>query len=178
MTIRQPTPCDDGELVQCAALPFRMSGGLMVLLQTSRDTGRWVLPKGWLMKKEKPYSAARREALEEAGVIGQIAKRSIGAFHYEKRLTGGATVICEVHVYALAVQGQRKRWPERRMRTQRWFTPHEAAEVVEEPELSALLRGLTATNLKKPPRERRVGASRLDPSPPCGHAGPGPASQP
>jgi 8-oxo-dGTP pyrophosphatase MutT (NUDIX family) len=147
MDNRQPKPCDHGERVQCAALPFRVSGGLMVLLQTSRDTGRWVLPKGWLMKREKPYSTARREAREEAGLVGPIGKRCIGTFHYSKRLANGATVTCEVHVYALSVQGQRKRWPERRERTQRWFTPEEAAEAVQEPELAALLRGLTSLDV-------------------------------
>ncbi len=132
--------CSEGERVQYAALPYRLSGGLMVLLQTSRDTGRWVLPKGWPMKGRTPYSAARREALEEAGVVGSIAKRSIGTFHYPKRLADGGTVMCEVHVYPLAVEGQRKRWREHRERTQRWFTPHEAAQLVQEPELAALLR--------------------------------------
>jgi 8-oxo-dGTP pyrophosphatase MutT (NUDIX family) len=132
--------CRAGERVQYAALPYRLSGGLMVLLQTSRETGRWVLPKGWPMKRKSPHSAAKREALEEAGVVGPIAKQSIGAFHYPKRLADGVTVTCEVHVYPLAVESQRKRWRERDERTQRWFTPEEAAEVVQEPELAALLR--------------------------------------
>ena len=143
MDTRQLTVCSEGERVQCAALPYRLSGGLMVLLQTSRDTGRWVLPKGWPMKGEKPYSAAKREALEEAGVVGPIDKRSIGTFHYSKRLADGGTVTCEVHVYLLAVERQRKRWPERLERSQRWFTPEEAAQLVDEPELVALLQTLT-----------------------------------
>jgi hypothetical protein len=45
MDTRQLTVCREGERMQCAALPYRLSGGLLVLLQTSRDTGRWVLPK-------------------------------------------------------------------------------------------------------------------------------------
>ena len=143
MDPRQVTVCSEGELVQYAALPYRLSGGLMVLLQTSRDTGRWVLPKGWPMKGEKPYSAARREALEEAGVVGPIGRRPIGTFHYPKRLADGAVVTCEVHVYPLAVESQRKRWPERRERTQRWFKPEEAAQLVQEPELAALLVAFT-----------------------------------
>ncbi len=140
MDTRQVMACSEGERVQCAALPYRLAGGLMVLLQTSRDTGRWVLPKGWPTKGEKPYSAAKREALEEAGVVGPVGKRSIGTFHYPKRLADGGTVTCEVHVYPLAVESQRKRWPERGERTQQWFTPDEAAHVVQEPELGALLR--------------------------------------
>ena len=143
MDTRQVTACREGELVQYAALPYRLSGGLMVLLLTSRDTGRWVLPKGWPMKGKTPYSAARREALEEAGVVGPIARRSIGSFHYPKRLADGGTVTCEVHVYPLAVESQRKRWRERHERTQQWFTPEDAAQRVQEPELADLLRTLT-----------------------------------
>ncbi len=137
MDIEALTVCSQGERVQYAALPYRLSGGLMVLLLTSRDTGRWVLPKGWPMRGKTPYSAARREALEEAGVVGPISRRSIGTFHYPKRLADGGTVTCEVHVYPLAVESQNRRWRER---TQQWFTPDEAARVVQEPELAALLR--------------------------------------
>jgi 8-oxo-dGTP pyrophosphatase MutT (NUDIX family) len=143
MDTRQVMACSQGEMVQYAALPYRLSGGLMVLLLTSRDTGRWVLPKGWPMKGKTPYSAARREALEEAGVVGPIAKHSIGTFHYSKRLADGGMVTCEVHVYPLAVESQRKRWRERRERTQQWFTPEDAARRVQEPELAALLRSFT-----------------------------------
>jgi len=147
MDTRQPTACGEDELVQYAALPYRLSGELMVLLLTSRDTGRWVLPKGWPMKGKKPHLSARREALEEAGVIGPIGKRSIGIFHYPKRLADGEVVTCEVHVYPLAVEGQRKRWRERHERTQQWFTPEEAARVVDEPELAALLQAFSLLNV-------------------------------
>ncbi len=142
MASRKPKVCQSGERVQYAALPYRHAGGLEVLLLTSRDTGRWVLPKGWPMSGKGPASAAKREALEEAGVVGKIAKRSIGSFHYPKRLSDGATVTCEVHVYPLAVERQRRRWSEQGQRDQRWFTPQEAAQVVQEPELAALLQTL------------------------------------
>jgi hypothetical protein len=81
--------------------------------------------------------------LEEAGVVGPISRRSIGTFHYPKRLANGGVVTCEVHVFPLAVESQRKRWRERRERTQQWFTPEEAARVVHEPELAALLQAFT-----------------------------------
>jgi 8-oxo-dGTP pyrophosphatase MutT (NUDIX family) len=152
LAIRKPKACQSGELVQYAALPFRRSGGLQVLLLTSRDTGRWVLPKGWPMSGKGPASAAKQEALEEAGVVGKIAKRAIGAFHYQKRLADGESVTCEVHVFPLAVERQRSRWPEQGQRTRRWFSPHEAAQAVLEPELAALLQGLEPEGLKPRPR--------------------------
>ena len=65
-----------GERVQVAALPVRIDddGNSQVLLLTSRETKRWVIPKGWPMKGRKPYEAAVQEALEEAG------KRCVGFY--------------------------------------------------------------------------------------------------
>jgi 8-oxo-dGTP pyrophosphatase MutT (NUDIX family) len=77
--------------VQYAALPYRRDGGSLmeVLLITSRDTGRWIIPKGWPLKGKAPHKAAAREAREEAGLVGKIHRRPIGSFSYEKRLKGG-----------------------------------------------------------------------------------------
>ena len=67
--------------VQYAALPWRRNNSeTEVMLVTSRGTGRWIIPKGWPMKRKAPHVAAAREALEEAGVVGQIGKDSIGSF--------------------------------------------------------------------------------------------------
>ena len=61
----------DGAL-QFAALPWRIgkSGTREILLLTSRETHRWVIPKGWPMKGRKPAEVASQEAYEEAGLIG------------------------------------------------------------------------------------------------------------
>ena len=78
--------------LQFAALPWRLTedGARQVMLLTSRETGRWVIPKGWPMKRLKPSKAAEQEAFEEAGLVGHIAgKRPIGVYHYEKRLPAG-----------------------------------------------------------------------------------------
>lgn len=57
--------------------PFRWSvsaavavfdGDDRVLLQKRRDNGRWELPGGCLELGETPWSAARRECIEETGV--------------------------------------------------------------------------------------------------------------
>jgi 8-oxo-dGTP pyrophosphatase MutT (NUDIX family) len=136
----------EGELataIQYAALPYRVNDGVEVMLLTSRETGRWVLPKGWPMAGKSPRESAQREALEEAGVVGRICKRPIGEFHYDKRLSDGGLVTCKVLVYPLAFERQRKHWPEQGQRTVGWFTPEEAACAVLEPELAILLHGFT-----------------------------------
>src|ERR1051325_802066 len=93
---------------QYAALPGRIGEGGMreVMLLTSRETRRWIIPKGWPMKGRKPAEVAAREAYEEAGLIGQIVgKRPIGAFHYEKQLTKQGR-LCQVRVFSFRVERQ------------------------------------------------------------------------
>jgi 8-oxo-dGTP pyrophosphatase MutT (NUDIX family) len=61
---------------QYAALPFaEIEGKTMVLLVTSRDTARWVPPKGWAERDLSGPELAVKEAYEEAGVIGEIRRQ-------------------------------------------------------------------------------------------------------
>lgn len=129
---------------QCAALPLarRADGSRVVLLVTSRDTRRWVLPKGWYKRNIGGAEQAAREAYEEAGLIGDIGKRAVGHYHYDKRLRSGSTVPCRVDVFPLDVTGRLADWPEKAQREAAWFTPDEAAARVEEAGLADLLRHL------------------------------------
>jgi 8-oxo-dGTP pyrophosphatase MutT (NUDIX family) len=130
---------------QYAALPWRLEDGApRVLLVTSRDTGRWVLPKGWPMKKRPPHDAAQVEAFEEAGAIGRAEKRPVGAFVYRKRLKDGSTALCTVSVFPMPVERLEADWPEAHERRRAWFAPEEAAGLVAEPDLADLLRRFAA----------------------------------
>ncbi len=126
---------------QFAALPWRISEeeGLEILLATSRETKRWVIPKGWPMKGRKPHIVAAIEAMQEAGLHGKIEKNRLGDYDYEKRLKGDASVACRVEVFALRVLRQRKKWPEKKQRATQWFPYDVAAEQVDEPQLRALI---------------------------------------
>jgi ADP-ribose pyrophosphatase YjhB (NUDIX family) len=126
---------------QYAALPWRRraDGGVDVLLITSRDTRRWVIPKGWPIKMLKPGPSAAQEAFEEAGVLGVTSRKSIGVYHYDKRLRSGRLQHVRVMVYGLEVREERPAWPELGQREKRWTTPAEAASLVDELELKALL---------------------------------------
>ena len=151
---------------QVAALPFREGPDerLQILLVTSRETRRWVIPKGWLVKGLKPAAAAAREAREEAGLVGRIAKRPIGAYRYEKRLKNGAAALCEVEVFPLEVLRQRKNFREKDQREPRWVEPAVAAALVDEPELSALILAF-ARRLDQDPAELVLGVeTSLPPS--------------
>ncbi|NDW07162.1 NUDIX hydrolase [Jiella pacifica] len=127
---------------QVAALPYwtNPDGKLELLLITSRDTGRWVLPKGWPMKGRRPHEAARIEAFEEAGIDGKIGKKAVGEYHYDK----DGELPCRVRVYPLSVAALREEWPEMAQRRREWHCPAKAAELVDERDLKALLRSTPA----------------------------------
>ncbi len=127
---------------QYAALPWRVTeeNKVEILLATSRDTRRWVIPKGWPMKGRKPHIVAAIEAQQEAGLHGKVEKTKLGDFEYEKRMTGGGAVDCVVEVYPLRVERQRKKWPEKSQRVTFWFPYRVAAQQVDEPGLSELIR--------------------------------------
>lgn len=142
-TMATPLPNEpDDRSQQYAALPWRRApdGSTKVLVITSRETRRWVIPKGWPMKDRAPAEAAAQEAYEEAGVIGEPDPTPIGAYGYGKRLRAGAVQEVTVTVYALEVFVEQLAFPEQGQREKLWTTPDEAAERVDEPELKALIR--------------------------------------
>jgi 8-oxo-dGTP pyrophosphatase MutT (NUDIX family) len=128
-------------MAQTGALCYRVTKkrGPEVLLVTSRDTGRWVIPKGWLMKDRSPADAALREAFEEAGVEGQVAGDVLGLYTYDKVMADKSTQPCIVSVFPVEVARLRGDFPERCQRRRRWFRPAKAARKVAEPELGAIL---------------------------------------
>ncbi|MGI9168812.1 MAG: NUDIX hydrolase [Caulobacteraceae bacterium] len=125
---------------QFAALPYRVAEGVEILVITSRETGRWVIPKGWPMKGRTPSEAAALEAIEEAGVTGEIAAKPLGSYPYVKYLKSGAGRPCKVKVFALRVTGQAEDWPEKGQRELRWLAWSEAAAAVQELRLGRLIR--------------------------------------
>ena len=137
---------------QIAALPLHLDkkGKARVLMVTSRDTGRWVMPKGWEMDGKKPWRAAEIEALEEAGALGHIGREPLGRYQYAKILDDGTRLPVIVTVYPMIVDKLRRRWKERRERVRRWFSPKAAAKRVHEPDLAALLMQLHEKPLKTP----------------------------
>ncbi len=133
-----------GAVSQFAALPWRHTGaGVEVLLISSRETKRWVIPKGWPISGLSPPEAAAREAFEEAGVGGVIDHRPMGRFEYDKRLGDGTLQHCVVTVFGLERMIQHATWPEQGERRVRWFSVPDAANAVREPGLAKIIRRLS-----------------------------------
>lgn len=142
---------------QIAVLPYRTLGNavdapLQILLITSRQSRRWVIPKGGLMKGLPPHASASKEAEEEAGVLGATCPVPLGSYRYRKQRSSGAFVWADVDVYPFAVTDEMDTWDEQHQRERRWFSLADAANAVDEPDLSALIRSFGA-------REFRVAAS-------------------
>ncbi|WP_207622694.1 NUDIX hydrolase [Falsiroseomonas algicola] len=130
---------------QCAAVPLTGApGDLRVVLVTSRETRRWVVPKGWVEPGEAPHVSAAREAFEEAGLEGEADPDPLGTYAYDKRKANGVLLPCEVLVFRYRVTRLLAEWPERHQRERRLFRPEAAAALVLEPDLARLLRSLAA----------------------------------
>ena len=135
----------EAALTQYAALCYRNGpDGTKVLLITSRETGRWVLPKGWPMRSRSAGECALREAFEEAGVQGKLSGDCLGVYSYCKLMGDGRAVPCIVSVFPVRVSALQEKFPEKGQRERAWFALPRAAELVAEPELKQILGAFTA----------------------------------
>ena len=127
---------------QVAALPWRRGPeGLEIMLVTSRETRRWVIPKGGRMPGKTDPEAAAIEAVEEAGVQGAVSPEPLGTFRYLKVLKRRAPRWCVVAVYPLEVFIQQGAWKEQGERDRLWMSLEQAAACVGEPDLAEIIRG-------------------------------------
>ncbi|MBS7588409.1 NUDIX hydrolase [Ancylobacter defluvii] len=127
-------------LPQVAALAYRWSeaGRLEMLVLSSRETHRPVIPKGWPIKGRKDWKSAEIEARQEAGLVGQVIRKRAGQYRYWKRIDR-QFVLVQVSVYLLEVKRQLDDWPERNERVLIWLPPEDAALLVDETDLGALI---------------------------------------
>jgi 8-oxo-dGTP pyrophosphatase MutT (NUDIX family) len=128
-------------LNQAGVIAYRiLDGKVQVLLVTSRDTGRWIIPKGNVDSGTTPAKAAAKEAYEEAGVKGNITSQiPFGLYTYFKRLESGKARAARVEVYLLRVDQQLGKWPETGQRKLSWRSTKKAVGLVQEPGVVPLL---------------------------------------
>lgn len=134
----QQTPFPEWIYRQSAALPYRWRGNnLQVLLITTRGGKRWIVPKGIVEPGLSPQASAANEALEEAGVQGDIAEAALGSYRRDK--WGGT---CDVRVHPLLVTLELQEWAESGLRRRRWLSVPDALDHVEEDELRRVIAQL------------------------------------
>lgn len=111
---------------QAGALPYRWDGDQVeIVLITSRSSGNWIFPKGVIDPGETPESTAVKETIEEAGVIGELTGKSLGA--YKQKKWGG---IAKVKVYPLLVTEMLDDWDEAEFRERQLLPLEEAKELI------------------------------------------------
>lgn len=124
---------------QSAVIAYRRTKQeLKVVLVTSLETSRWVLPKGNIEAGLKAHESAAQEAYEEAGVEGHVARRSIGTYDYVKTEEKGGGRR-RVKVYPMSVSRVRRNWPEKPLRRRKWMTIDAAVSAVNEKKLKKIL---------------------------------------
>ncbi len=124
---------------QFAALCYRQvaTDTPEICLVTSRTSHRWILPKGWPMDRMTPAQAAATEAFEEAGLRGRMFETCIGIYDTRKHHDPIRPFLAMV--FPMRIQTVLPKWPERKQRRRKFFTPERAAEKVDEPGLQAIL---------------------------------------
>ena len=122
---------------------------MQILLVTSRESRRWVVPKGNFANSVAPHTAAAQEAEEEAGVRGAVCPTPLGSYRYRKRKGSGASLMADVEVFPLSVSEELADWKERRQRERRWFSLADAANAVDEPDLRDLIRSFNASEFNQ-----------------------------
>jgi hypothetical protein len=128
---------------QVAALPVVRTedGSLRVLVMTSRETRRFIVPKGWPIKGLKDHRAAEIEARDEAGLIGRAHSKPIGSYLAWKRINDGVLLV-RMKVFLFEVESELDDWKERGQREMAWMRVEEAAHVVDEPGLAQIILDL------------------------------------
>lgn len=134
---------------QIAALPYRLTEhGYEVVMITTRDSGRWILPKGWPIKGLKRHEAAETEAMEEAGLIGSVAEKPCGSFTYVKQFPKRQEKVL-VEVFPMAIERQLADWQEKGQREVRFFNPVDAAALVSDAGVGDLILAFFVDLAKK-----------------------------
>lgn len=115
-------------------VPYRLDkdGQIEVLMVSTPSRDDLVFPKGGWEDDEDVYEAACREALEEAGVRGNIDRVSLGLWVFRSKSSQSEQSsdsprgACKGHVFALEVTQELEQWPEQDTHARRWISPAEA----------------------------------------------------
>jgi len=145
-----PYPAPDGKelrdrpayyYTQSSVIPYRVSDGkLEILVIASSKKHHLVVPKGIKDPGLSPQESAAKEALEEAGIEGEVEDTALGSYTCEK---WGAT--CTVTVYPMKVTRviPEEEWEESH-RGRQWVSPEKAASELKQQALRPLVRKLEA----------------------------------
>ena len=123
---------------QSAVIPYRKNEkGLEILLITSMKKKKWIVPKGFVEFNLTPFESAKKEAYEEAGVIGTNETVELGSFKLQK-----SAGVSTVKVFTMEVVKILNDYPEKQFRKRKWFSIEEASKTVQIPQLVNFISSL------------------------------------
>jgi 8-oxo-dGTP pyrophosphatase MutT (NUDIX family) len=96
--------------------------GVEVCLIRRKGSEKWAIPKGFIDRGDTPEQAALNEALEEAGIRGELLAGAVGTYEYEKW-----SAPLTVAVYVMHVVEEQASWREMTFRERSWHPVKEAA---------------------------------------------------
>lgn len=121
---------------QSSVIPYRKhEGKIEVLLITSMHRQRWIVPKGYIEFNLHPFESAKKEAYEEAGLVGTNETIEMGHYQVEK-----ATGKLNVRVYSMEVIKTLEDYPEKKYRKRSWFPLEEAVKTIDIPEVAEMIK--------------------------------------
>lgn len=112
-----------------------------VLMINSQSGPGLLFPKGGWENDETVEEAAAREALEEAGVRGDIME-FLGCYQFKSKTHQdefSPEGLCKAAMFALFVKEELDSWPEQSTRMRTWLTIPEAAENCRHPWMREVL---------------------------------------
>ncbi|KAL7611659.1 nudix hydrolase 18, mitochondrial [Lactuca sativa] len=133
---RQLQRYNKGQRIVVGCIPYRLKGGmkasskniedaLEVLVISTQRKGKGVLfPKGGWELDESIQDAARRETMEEAGVLGTV-ESELGKWCFKSK---GNDALYEGHMFPLLVKEQLDLWPEKDIRQRYWVSVSKVKE--------------------------------------------------
>ncbi len=129
---------EEFDFIQSAIIPYRLEERkLEILLITSIRKKKWIIPKGFIEFNLSAFESAKKEAFEEAGVIGTNETIELGSFTIKKY--GGRTNIV---VYSMEVEKFKDDYPEKNLRKRKWYGVEEAIETISIPEVIKMIETL------------------------------------
>eukprot|EP00959_Pyramimonas_sp_CCMP1952_P098717 2063737-Pyramimonas_sp.AAC.1 len=133
---RKMPACEQVGRSVAAAIPLRccpdQSEVQVMLVNSSRGPG-YVFPKGRVEKRDAcPEQTAMREALEEAGVVGEVLESFCYSAQYTSRKAKkkglNSKGLCNAQCFIMAVTEELDTWPEMNSRHRHWYPLEEAKE--------------------------------------------------
>ena len=126
------------EIKHSCVIPYRISNGsIELLLITSIKKQKWIFPKGFIEFNLSAFESAKKEAYEEAGVIGENETVELGSFELKKKNSSSF-----VKIFSMEVTKELKDYPEKNLRKRKWFTVKEALENIENSDIKNFVNKL------------------------------------